>query len=307
MRKVQHFFNIQRFIGTIESRSIECIVNVAERMLNYVEKLTKIPNEVSKKMNQTLDCRLVQELVYKIQEYKRWLEVSGVMEIPEEYIAEYRHLASLGMASEQTQEVDSKNTILGVELSDITNKELFNKSQIVHENCENLVIDILSILEQCYMLQNQLDKLQETLRLKEKELSDRCQSKKIVDIFLPVIQQLRQQHEDISQNEGTIDQLQEMIRNFCTLLEERNELRYRLVYGVDKTSENLIIEEPKKEKIIESSLNKPDSENVDNSNTELDMGLYGRFSSVAIDPNAMKLFARWSLPIDSVTGTIIKR
>ncbi|OII72661.1 hypothetical protein cand_011890 [Cryptosporidium andersoni] len=307
MRKVQHFFNIQKFIGTIESRSIECIVNVAERMLNYVEKFTKIPNEVSKKMNQTLDCRLVQELVYKIQEYKRWLEVSGVMEIPEEYIAEYRHLASLGMASEQTQEVDSKHTILSVELSDITNKELFNKSQIVHENCENLVIDILSILEQCHMLQNQLDKLQETLRLKEKELNDKCQSKNIVDIFLPVIQQLRQQHEDISQNEGTIDQLQEMIRSFCTLLEERNELRYRLVYGVDKTSENLIIEEPNKEEIIESSLNKPDNENVDNSNTELDRGSYRRFSSVAIDPNAMKLFARWSLPIDSVTGTIIKR
>ncbi|KAF7455710.1 hypothetical protein HWI79_3749 [Cryptosporidium felis] len=289
MRKVNLFFNSRPFSDSLTKESVECTKELAEKMMDYLDSFESIVAEKRRKCWQAIDYKLVRPLIGKINNFSIWLETSGVMEIPDALLKEYKFLISLTDDSKLI-EVDlaeeNPNSSEEFEVAEVGgNKEM---------NIEFLITDINSNIIQTKNILNELEKFGKILDEKKTLLENKIKVQQIVEVFSPIINDLKVKYSKII-NEGTLENFQELINEFCIVLEERNELRYRLVYGEsepEKPIDDENIGENIDSKIHSGETVKPQSCNKEVICTQEKNKRY----TTAVDKQAMKLFARWSLP-----------
>ncbi|OII74930.1 uncharacterized protein cubi_03061 [Cryptosporidium ubiquitum] len=291
MRKVNFFFNLKPFSESLKKESIECVKEIAERMMEYLDTFgEKIVDQ--KKFWQTIDYKLVRRVVGKINHFEFWLENNGIMEIPDVILKEYIYLMAL-VDDSKFIDVDKTDNVL-----------TSNESPIVEDgenkeaNIDSLIADINSTIMQTRVILSEIEKLGKILEQKKSQLNNRIKGQQIVQVFSPIIDDLKIKYDNI-RNEGTMKSFQKLINEFCSALEERNELRYRLVHGEDKIEISNSI--GKKEIDQEVSIDQNADMDSNNSQNQVNDSVNSlqekskRYTSV-VDKNAMKLFARWSLP-----------
>lgn len=292
MRKVNFFFNLKPFSENLKKESIECVKEIAEKMMEYLDTFGEKIADQKKKFWQTIDYKLVRQVIGKINNFEFWLENNGIMEIPDAILKEYIYLMAL---------VDDSKFI---DVSKTDNVSTSNESLVVEDNqdkeanIDSLITDINSTIMQTKAILLEVEKLGKILEQKKGQLNSRIKGQQIVQVFSPMIDDLKIKYETI-RNEGTMASFQKLINEFCIALEERNELRYRLIHGEDKV-ENLNSIDKKE---IDQDISVDQSINMDSANSQNQIidsvnslqEKSKRYTSV-VDKNAMKLFARWSLP-----------
>lgn len=284
MRKVNFFFNLKPFSESLKRQSIECVKELAEKMMEYLDTFGDRVAGQRKKFWQAMDYKLVKPVIGRINNFEFWLENCGLMEIPDRVLKEYVYLMGL---VDDSKFIDAQETEESVSVPSepvVVEEDVGDREARI----DSLIADISSTIAQTNAILSEVENLGKILKEKKDQLESRIKTQQIVQVFSPMIEDLKVRYESIRSN-GTLESFQRLINEFCIALEERNELRYRLIHGEDHRTE------------VPSSFDEKEPENEvpasQNANTDLS-GLQERskrYTSV-VDKNAMKLFARWSLP-----------
>ncbi|EAK90382.1 hypothetical protein [Cryptosporidium parvum Iowa II] len=293
MRKVNFFFNLKPFSENLKKESIEAVKEVAERMMECLETFGERIVDQKKKFWQTIDYKLVRPAVSKINSFEFWLENNGVMEIPDVILKEYLYLMAL-VDDSKFIDVDKAEESIS-----ITNEPIVVEDNEQKEaNIDSLIADINSTITQTRVILLEVEKFGKILEQKKTQLNTRIKGQQIVEVFSPVIDDLKIKYEHIK-SEGTMESFQKLINEFCSALEERNELRYRLVHGEDRieipdsADKNELNQDVSIDQNVNIDSNNSQNQIIDSVNSIQEKSK--RYTSV-VDKNAMKLFARWSLP-----------
>lgn len=290
MRKVKYFFNIKPFLDELRNEGISCVKETAEKMiqcLNYFENTVL----ETKKFCQVIDYKLVSPLIDKINLFERWLENSGIMEIPSKLIEEYLHVISL----EENSKIPIINKNDGNFSPEKGDSYETKKGKTV--DTDSLLLDINSTIKQIEAVSFEIKNLEDIWNEKKSYLNNLLKGQGIVEVFGPVINEIKNKHDEIIDEEA-INKFRDLISEFCTTLEERNELRYSLVFGKEKPKSDCIEKIQKQVRVHEDQLKSNAFENQNKGNLINIHGKNNKRNTSAVDQNAMKLFARWSLPID---------
>ncbi|KAH8582627.1 uncharacterized protein ELE39_001283 [Cryptosporidium sp. chipmunk genotype I] len=292
MRKVNFFFNLKPFSENLKKESIESVKEIAERMMEYLDTFGEKIVDQKKKFWQTIDYKLVRPVIGKINSFEFWLENNGIMEIPDVVLKEYLYLMGL---------VDDSKFIDVNKIED--NVSIINEPIVAEDNeykeanIDSLIADINSTIVQTRVIISEVEKFGKILEQKKGQLNTRIKGQQIAEVFSPVIEDLKIKYENIK-NEGTMENFQKLINEFCSALEERNELRYRLVHGEDRieipdSADKKVDQDISIEQSVNTDSNGSQSQIINSVNSLHEKSK--RYTSV-VDKNAMKLFARWSLP-----------
>ncbi|KAJ1613715.1 hypothetical protein OJ253_25 [Cryptosporidium canis] len=293
MRKVNFFFNLKPFSESLKKESIVCVKELAEKMMEYIDSIGEIVAGQRKQAWQAIDYKLVKPVIGRINHFDFWLENSGLMEIPDRILKEYIYLMELVDDSkfiDVSKTDDDKTTSSeSIIIEDVVNREA---------NIDSLIADINSTIVQTNSILSEVENLGKILEEKREQLNSRIKAQRIVQVFSPMIEDLKAKHEKI-RSDGTMESFQKLINEFCAALEERNELRYRLIHGEemietsDRVEKSEVDNEVSNDQNINTNSTSSQNQVVDGPNNLQEKSK--RYTSV-VDKNAMKLFARWSLP-----------
>ncbi|KAK6589493.1 hypothetical protein RS030_203080 [Cryptosporidium xiaoi] len=301
MRKVRYFFNVRPFIESLVNESVVCVKDISVRLVENLEQSGVRSHELTKRYSQIIDYKLANPLVEKINNFASWLESCGILEIPDKILNEYMHLISLS-DEKIADSVDAKINENTPEEVGVTLKS--GKSA---ENIDFLISDIISTIDQIKILEKEVKELEKILEEKKTSLNNTLKGRKIAQVFGPLVENLKTKYSALL-NEDTIEKFRVMMDNFCVILEERNELRYRLVFGEEMPdNKNSNIENNGDFDIS----NKNQSSKLENEPTKDIETSHPKERNVkrhksVVDQNAMKIFARWSLPINNSTKSTQK-
>ncbi|KAH8739279.1 hypothetical protein FG386_000036 [Cryptosporidium ryanae] len=300
MRKVRYFFNIKPYIETLVSESVACVKDISVRMIEDLEHSGAKSNELKKRYLQIVDYKLAKPMVEKINNFGNWLEKCGILEIPDKVLSEYMHLVSLS-DEKITDSVD-------IEVDENTQAEVGITSNNVKStvNIDFLISDIISTIDQIKLLDKELRELEKTLDEKKVLLNSTLKGRKIVEVFGPLVGNLKTKYSTLL-NEGTIEKFRVMMDDFCVALEQRNELRYKLVFGENlPDSKHLEVEN---KEVLNTSSEALTSKSETEQTNDIEKTFNAKEKTAkrhksVVDRNAMKIFARWSLPMNNSTKNI---